>query len=222
MSTENCGSTECIKTDSSTFCSRKTVSWTAIIVGAFVGLGLTFLLELFNVAISLSIVTTTKEGAVSLAIGGFIGIIIGIIAAMFTAGYTAGYLGRGYCIKRNLGALYGFTTWCVALILTVALTSHLGHYVADYTHFIANPTTIIMPPPPGVEAVAPNSVVAVEVEPLRNLGIGTFLVFVLFFIGALSSCFGGHVGMYGCCAKSCRCGSSSCACCCKKDVNKTV
>ncbi|MDR3478713.1 MAG: hypothetical protein P4M14_11875 [Gammaproteobacteria bacterium] len=223
MNTNNCDMCGCTKTDAVHHCYRKSISWTAIIVGAFVGLGLSFLLNLFSVATSLSIITTTKEGAVNLAIGGFIGVLIGTIAAMFTAGFTAGYLGRGYCIKRNLGALYGFTTWCVALIFAMAFSSHLGRYVTEYSHFITNPTVVTMPhrmsEMPVIQAAAPNSVVTVESQPTTHeLGIGAFLIFALFAVGALSSCFGGHFGMCGCCCPS----GCNCSSCCKKTQVKEV
>jgi hypothetical protein len=68
-----------------------------------VGVGLSFLLNLFSIAIGLSLVTTSKEGIASLAIGGFLGLVISAIAAMFVAGTTSGYLGRSCCAKRNLG-----------------------------------------------------------------------------------------------------------------------
>ena len=109
-------------------CSDQRMSWTAIFVGALVGAGLGFLLNLFGIAIGLSILTQ-KDGAAALAVGGLLGFLIAVITSMVVAGYTAGYLGRTYCPKRNLGVLYGFTTWGVALILTAAVASHINHYV---------------------------------------------------------------------------------------------
>ncbi len=179
----------------------KCISWSAIFVGAFVGVGLSFLLGLFSLAIGLSIVTTTKEGMATLAIGGFIGLAISAIVSMFVAGTAAGYLGRFYCAKRNLGVLYGFTTWCLALILTVLLTSHMGHYVAGYAKFISDPTAVMVTYDRGMPAMSQSvqdntSVVTVNAQKTTNdLGYTSFLIFVLFFIGAVSSCFGGHYGM---------------------------
>lgn len=189
---------------------RKWISWSAILVGALVGVGLSFLLNLFSIAIGLSVFTTNKEGMITLALGGLIGLLIGGIAAMFVAGFTAGYLGRPYCYKRNLGVIYGFTTWCLVLILTVGLTSHLGHYVTAYSNFVSHPTIIKITADQAAPTVSTSNAstdsnqpeVTVNVEKATNtMGMGAFIIFVLFFIGALASCFGGHFGM------SCRCES---------------
>ena len=200
---------QCVMHDHSTqqlssyMCNLKRISWTAVIVGALVGIGLSFLLNLFSIAIGLSIVTTTQAGMVSLAIGGFLGLLIGTLISMFTAGFAAGYLGRPYCVKRNLGVVYGFTTWCLALVLTALLTSHIGHYAAAYSSFITHPTSIVdvnnttMPTAHQATTSAKISAASGNVEAAtNNLGISSFLVFVLFFVGALASCFGGHFGMY--------------------------
>jgi hypothetical protein len=204
MTMEQCGIPG--HTASAHVCGYKRISWTAILVGAFVGIGLGFLLNLFSIAIGLSIVTTTKEGLVSLAIGGFVGLLIGAIASMFVAGFAAGYLGRPYCIKRNLGALYGFTTWCVALILTVLLTAHMGRYVNYYSNFASNPVVVtndnVTPAVSASTTHTDTAVVTVNAQKTTNdIGIGTFLIFILFFVGALSACFGGHCAMT--CKRSC-------------------
>jgi hypothetical protein len=210
MNNDNCATPQHMS-DHSIMCHFKRVSWTAIIVGALVGIGLSFLLNLFSVAIGLSIVTTTNEGIMTLAMGGLVGLLIGTIISMFIAGYTAGYLGRPYCVKQNLGVVYGFTTWCLALILTVMLTTRIGYYVAAYSNFIKNPTDIVvvtnhhLPNGNAVEAVDNNNntnTVAVNAQKAtNNLGMSTLIVFILFFVGALASCFGGHFGM--CCKKDC-------------------
>jgi len=191
-------------------CHKKHISWSAIIAGALVGVGLTFILNLFCVAIGLSLATTNKEGMTVLAIGGFIGLIIGIIAVMFTSGFTAGFLGRPFCMKRNLGVVYGFTSWVLALIFTVLLAASIGRYLNFYSDFVSNshgnPTMLVIDVT-GNHAVtnmpAPSRsqpVMSPEMQAAANsLGISSFLVFVLFFIGAFSSCLGGHCGM------TCRC-----------------
>jgi len=180
-------------------CHSKRISWNAIVVGALVGIGLSFLLNLFSVAIGLSIVKTTQDGLVSLAIGGFIGLLIGTIVSMFFAGFAAGYLGRPYSVKRNLGVIYGFTTWCLALILMMLLASHVGRYVTSYSSFITNPTPVVFinnQVSPAVTTNTSNSKVVVNSQAAtNNLGYSAFLIFILFFIGAISSCFGGHCGM---------------------------
>jgi hypothetical protein len=179
----------------------KCISWTALFTGALVGTGLSFLLNLFSIAIGLSVYTTTTAGATSIAVGGLLGMAIGVIVAMFISGFVAGYLGRSHCKRRHLGVLYGFTTWCLALIITVLLTASMGRYVASYSDFIAHPAMIVVAGDamPLVNANKMNShpdVVKAE-KATHNLGIGTFVVFLLFAIGAFFSSLGGHCGM-GC------------------------
>lgn len=178
----------------------KRVSWSAVLIGAFVGIGLSFLLNLFDMAIGLSIVTTTKDGVITLAVGGFIGLVIGAVISMYVAGFTAGYLGQSHCVKRNLGVLYGFTTWCLALVLTVLLASHMVNYVSSYSNFITSPTTVVVSNDSATDVTTikrGNSSQATlnSQEVTNSLGMSTFLIFVLFFLGAVASCFGGHYGM---------------------------
>ncbi|MDP3559900.1 MAG: hypothetical protein Q8R79_06110 [Legionellaceae bacterium] len=176
----------------------KRISWTAIFVGALVGVGLGFLLHLFSISIGLSVVSINKEGSMALAIGGFIGVLIAVIASMVVAGYAAGYLGRNYCPRRNLGILYGFTTWSVALLLSAAVMTHVNHYVSEYTHTIAGSSMVVSLDEHGVSAVttptthsvSKNQAITPVVISHGNLACGAFLIFVLFFVGAVSTCFG--------------------------------
>lgn len=191
---------------------KKPISWTAVITGALVGIGLSFLLNLFSVAIGLSMVTTTKEGITSLAIGGFIGLLIGTIVSMFVAGFTAGFLGRLHCLKHNLGVIYGFTSWCLALILTVLLASSMANYVSSYTNLVthsATPTTAVIinnetaPAISTLSSTHHTDVVVNAQEATNTLGISALFIFILFFVGAAASCFGGHYGM-SCDSTCCR------------------
>jgi hypothetical protein len=176
-------------------CSIKCISWTAIFVGAFVGVGLGFLLNLFSVAIGLSAFTTSPEGVTAFAVGGFIGFAIGGVVSMFVAGWTAGHLAHPYCPKRNSGALYGFTTWVVALILLILLSGPVNHYVASSTGYISNHTIVIEHPPGEHPAPAMTDTPASAEKVANDTGKAAFALFVLFFLAALSSSFGGHFGM---------------------------
>lgn len=199
-------------------CEKSRVCWSAVFAGAVVGIGLSFLLNLFSVAIGLSFVSTTKEGLVTLAVGGFIGMAIGVVAAMFTAGFTAGYLGQKHCTKRNLGCLYGFCAWCLALILTALLATNMARYVNFYTDFSRNPTMVVDTSVAHTAVNAPmtknmhpaavnthtNPVMDVKTQDaVNNLGITSLLIFVLFILGAFASALGGHCGMNHCCNKQC-------------------
>ncbi len=192
-------------------CHRRLISGSAIIIGALVGVGLGFLLNLFIVAIGLSAFTTDKDGMIILAVGGLLGMMIGTIACMFTAGYAAGYLGRPYCLKHNLGIMYGFAAWALALILTVLLTGSMSRYVAAYSTFITNPATMMImkrdmmmaeterttvTKMTAVTSSKTTAVVPMDKEKMTNrFGMGICTLFLLFFIGALSSCLGGYYGM---------------------------
>lgn len=183
----------------------KRISWSAILAGAFVGVGLGFLLNLFGVAIGLSAFSMTESGSLSLMLGGLFGLIIATIVAMFFGGLTAGYLGRQYVPRRNLGLVYGFTTWSVSIILTAILGAYVGNYVNDYSTNITRQSVTVTQ-----EKVVTKSTNAATTEqkvasmPTKDastgIAVGAFVIFALFFIGAFSSCLGAHYGM------TCRCG----------------
>jgi hypothetical protein len=180
----------------------KRISWSAILVGALVGLGLSFLLNLFGLAIGLSATTAGEDGAMALAIGGVIGVIIAIIASMVAAGYAAGYLGRLYCPGRNLGILYGFTTWSVALLLAAAVAAQVNNYATTYSQAVMGTTLITAQSSEGkVNRDARSSsnekkstLTKIVVTP-NCLIAGAFILFILFFIGAVSACVGACWGM---------------------------
>lgn len=183
----------------------KRISWTAIFVGAFVGLGLSFLLNLFGIAIGLGAFTLGKNGAIVLAVGGLCGIIIGIIASMLAAGYAAGYLGRLYCPQRNLGIIYGFTTWTVALVFSAVIGAQISSYITSYSNAISHSVfvssqdkthssaTVTVKNTPSAENVD-HKTIKVTASP-NMLAWSAFSVFVIFFIGAFASCVGACWGM---------------------------
>lgn len=184
----------------------------ATFVGAFVGIGLSFLLILFSLAIGLSAFSTTHEGITAFAVGGFLGIAIGVIASMFVTGMIAGVLGRPYCKTCNSGALYGFVAWCLVLVLGILLTGPVSKFVSASSGFLTNHTLTIIKSTNeepastiSITGSTPTSpaTTTVNAEKVANdTGKAAFALFVLFFLGALASCFGGHFGMVcrkGCC-----------------------
>lgn len=191
-------------------CRIKCISWSAIIIGALVALGLGFLMNLFGVSIGLSAFTTSSEGVKTLAIGGYFGLLIGTIIIMFVSGWIAGYLGRTHCIKRDLGAVYGFTTWTLSLIMMVLLTSHLTqfattpNYALDYsknsTNYNVTTTSNSRAPlvTEGKTNPSTNASANIVVNPekaVNLMGLSLLLTFILFFAGAIASCFGGYFGI---------------------------
>jgi hypothetical protein len=170
----------------------KCFTWKPIVAGALIVIGFTFLLNLFSVAIGLTAYTTTNDGVEALVMGGLIATALGTIASMFAAGWIAGYLGSRHCTKRHLGALYGFLTWCVALIAAIFLVNHIQHYLVFYTHFISGTAT------PNAIPAAANSmsmVNPVTENQASKLAISAYIVFCLFFLSAFACSLGGHVGM---------------------------
>lgn len=188
-------------------CFSSRISWSAIFVGAIVGVGLSFLLNLFGIAIGLSAFNSGKDGAMVLAIGGLIGIIIGIVASMLAAGYAAGYLGRFHCPERNLGIVYGFTTWSLALIFSAFIGAQISAYVTSYSHAISHSvittTNDTTNSSPSVSVKSTPSTVNASQKTLKvtasqnSLAWSAFSLFAIFFIGAFASCIGACWGM-GC------------------------
>ncbi|MBA2648925.1 MAG: hypothetical protein H0U75_04855 [Legionella sp.] len=178
----------------------KCISWSAILVGALVGVGLSFLLNLFSIAIGLSAVGAGKS---HLAYGGMIGIIISVIVSMLAAGYAAGYLGRG-CSRDNLGILYGFTTWCLALLLSSIVLTHITHYASQFSENVTgsnfvkgqNSSTSSGAGKSSSSAGDTGQGVNAEVaDKASDLANGAFVIFGLFFIGAISACAGAYWAM---------------------------
>jgi hypothetical protein len=166
-------------------------SWKPVFAGALTAIGLSFLLNLFSVAIGLSAFNSDTTGTETLVFGGLIATALGIVASMFAAGWLAGYIGNRYCTKRHLGAFYGFLAWCVALIITIFLAEYAEHYVSFYSHFISGTGNFT------AAAIhnASGATVAVTNMSASKIVISSYILFVLFFLSAFACSFGGHCGM---------------------------
>ncbi len=197
----------------------KCISWSAVFTGALIGLGLSFLLNLFAIGIGLAAYHTSEQGAVAFAIGGFVGMAIGIFASMFFAGWVTGYLARFTSTNRHLGALYGLTTWCLTLAIAVMLAGHFRPFVVSQFHSLTNSSEVAMAMSayggvgtepqantstvPSVNGVittittSPNTVptIAEKEKAAKALSANFFAMFILFFLGAAASCFGGYCGL---------------------------
>jgi hypothetical protein len=194
-------------------CGTRCVSWSSIIIAAFIALGLSFLLNLFSTAIGLSIYSVDTAGVSTLKIGGILGFAIGIIVVMFFSGWIAGHYGRSHCDKKCCGALYGLASWCIALVLMVIFASSSARFVTSYTNYLANTTFVAennmgtMTKPVGRVGTV---TVQADKETLGDLSKGAFVLFAMFFLGALASTIGGYVGGISCqhkeCYPGCKCG----------------
>lgn len=206
--------THCISTTNPEHQPR--ICWSAIFAGAFVAVGLGFLLHLFSVAIGLSAYTSTPDGAKVIAIGGVLGLLIGVIVSMGVAGLVAGYLGRFYYCRCHGGVIYGFLAWSLALLLSAIFLMPLAHFTTAYKMNLAS--AVITKPMmqmaketksatpeaknnSGSENMGKNKTMMQQAFPILNevaaMAYSSWLVFILFFIGALSSCIGACCGM-GC------------------------
>ena len=184
----------------------KKLSWTGVIAGALVATGLSFLINLFDIGIGLSIVNNTKEGVATVVVGGLIGMIIGAIVTMFVAGWVSGFIARSCCWHRHLGLFQGFTTWCLALIITLILLSHNVGFLTLGSRLLADnlsssPTVRITtdenaPALSEIRADRPQITVNAE-KSANDIGKGTLITFLIFFLGAVASCFGGFFGVCG-------------------------
>lgn len=183
----------------------KCFCWSAIVAGAFVGLGLSFLLNLFGVAIGLSAFSTSTEGLKAFAIGGFLGLVLVTIISMYFAGMVTGYLARPFCFRRHLATVYGFTTWSLMLGVSMILASHAGNYVTYTTKQISSPTVVKFTSDQNAPMAADTSTsstdqTTVNTEKATNvLGTAAFITFFLFFLGAIFACLGTHHGL--CCKR---------------------
>lgn len=195
-------------------CCTKCISWTAIFAGALVGIGLNFLLNVFGLSIGLTAFTSTQEGVFAVAVGGYFAILLGSIVSMYVAGWVTGYVGRVHSICRRhigVGILYGFITWCLALIITVLLTTHVNQFISYHKEALMTPSahSIVLNTTTNDNApvvsqqtltdkVNNTSTTHVVVNPEKAanaIGTSLFLTFFVFFAGALASCFGGYFGL---------------------------
>lgn len=188
-------------------CGIKCISWSAIIFSALIGFGLTFLFNMFAISVGLSAFTTNPDGNTTLAIGGFVGLVVAAFVSMFIAGWISGYLGRPYCMRRNLGELYGFGTWSVTLLFTIILVANVSQLLTHYNYIVdRNTTTISYTNNQAAPIVSEQTKehadntssthLTVNTEKATNaVGQATFIIFFLFFISALASMFGGRRGM---------------------------
>jgi uncharacterized membrane-anchored protein YitT (DUF2179 family) len=193
-----------------TKCATKCLSWTAVFAGALVGVGLSFLLNLFSLAVGISAFATAQDGTTALAVGGLLALAISTIIAMFLAGATAGGLGRSTVLGSpscHLGSLYGFTTWTVTLIMSVMLAMHMGHFISYTTTKLANPSATMVKQTQDEVASAANTtqdstqMTVSEDKAAHGLATAAFVTFLLFLIGAISACFGAHCGLKCCCKR---------------------
>lgn len=183
------------------------ICWSAIVAGALVGVGLAFLLHIYGRAIHLSAYSATENGAAVIAIGGLLGMLVGAIAAMATAGFVSGYLGRFHYYSQHGGVVYGFITWSLILMLSAAMIMPMSHFVSVYEGSLTQ-TVLKQAVSQGDVKVSNNDVVnarasrhdkTMVIAPsdvsAKALALSSWIMFAMFFIGALSCCVGASYGI---------------------------
>jgi hypothetical protein len=194
-------------------CCCSCISWSAIIFGAFVAIGLSFLLNAFGTAIGLTTFNISADNITTVAIGGYVAMLVGGIIAMFFAGWVTGYLNRRHCADNRIGSLAGFIAWCLALIIAAMLAGHIGQlFNLNFTTPANVRMSSVSNSPASVVATttdnrtvdhntkaADNRTVVSEEKAIRDIGKALFLTFLLFFAGAVASAIGGYYGMTTCC-----------------------
>jgi hypothetical protein len=135
---------------------QKSITWQAVITGALIAVGLTFLFNLLTVGLGLSIYSTTNEGVNTLAFAGFIATLIGAIVILFIAGWKTGKLikmcpkhchtcglinessvnpavttEKGICTFKHHccynSMTHGFLTWVFYLMISLVFLSFVSH-----------------------------------------------------------------------------------------------
>lgn len=185
------------------FCSARCISFSAIVMGAIAAISLSFLLNLLSLAIGFSAFPTTSDGQTAFAVSGFVGLVVCAILAMYPAGWIAGYLGRGLCMRKKMGELYGLGAWGLSLIVTIMLATYAGQFITQSTYLVNRNATlvnltsaankVVAEPTKKIEAAA--NMTPANPETGTTLGMVTFVSFFVFFIGFLAACFGGRMGM---------------------------
>lgn len=187
-------------------CERYTFLWPAVFVAAIIGTGLNFLFSLLGLAFGVSAFSTSADGMLAFSTGGFVALAILSIIAMFFVGWIAGYIARPFCFKRYYGELYGLTAWSLTLILTILLAGSVGTYLTNSTYIVnrhSTPITFSVTTVKTEHKATPTVVTNTQAD-ADALAMTLFATFSLFFLSALSSCFGGRCAIIFQCKKHCK------------------
>lgn len=164
------------------FKSPKFISWHAVITGALVALGLTFLFNLLTTGLSLSMFTSNEQDMQAIGFIGFAWLLIGGYILLFLAGWVTGRLIHPcYSLHRCNGALHGFVMWSIYLILSILLLSNMTE--ASIALLRASFSTLAVDPAVNV------------VQETRNAGLSTIASFLILLAGAIGASIGAYYGI---------------------------
>lgn len=227
MTYENVCSTNTVGSSCSGKCCkpRKCICWGAVFAGAFVAIGLGFLVYLFTAGVGLTAFTTDTTGLTTLAIGGFIVLFFLSYFTMFLAGWTSGLAIKSHCHKPCFGGLHGFLAWSLALVIGIAthslfmaaspteLTASAAPAFVQLTSATVTPATATTNAKATVTkatvvkaktakaattTTTPTTTATATVPTTtaaNYVGMGVLATFALFLIGAIGSWMGGYFGV---------------------------
>lgn len=171
---------------------RFSFSWTAIFSAAIVGFGLNFLLNLFALAIGLSIFSEKEANQIVFSLWSFSGFIAVAFISMFATGWVAGKLTPPSYRVKWWGMLYGFIAWTVCFIMTFVLITNMLQFTYFHSSFTSKELVAIR--------ITNDMPMATETK-MANADLSKKLItfnaqvtLILFITGALSSCLGGIIG----------------------------
>lgn len=183
---------ETIEKKSSSCCR---ISWSAIISGAVVGVGLCFLFHLLTSGIGLSAMTKTVGGTQVLVASVLLWLYLGNYFIFFLSGWVTGKLARPYCSHPCTGLLYGFMAWSLTLIFSMVLFAHVSDKstieIIPSMHSTTMEERMVMANPDTSNKKA--TVIDNDTqEAIQKVGIANLAIFLVFLSGAL----GGAIGSY--------------------------
>lgn len=179
-------------------CVSKSLSWGAILTGALVALGLTFLFNLLTIALGLSLYTQNADGAKLLTFAGYAWVLIGGYIILFISGWVAGRLVHHHCTLHWCnGVLHGFVTWTVYLILSMLVLSYMATPASVSllrTTFmsITDETTTTDKPTVKSDSSSNSSSSSQTVHKAGHAAFGSFFIFL---VGAIGCAAGAAYGV---------------------------
>jgi hypothetical protein len=169
------------------------ISWPAIVAGAVAGVGLNFLLNLLSLGLHFASFSIDGAGNLTFSFFGYLSFCVSGFIAMFFTGWISASAAIPLSPNKLWGVLHGFLAWSLLLMLTIILITNMIQYTAFHSNFTAALVAIKITnnAPMTTETFAKIS----DLESSKKiLTLNAILTFILFFIGALSSCLGGYLG----------------------------
>lgn len=110
------------------------ISWSAVITGAIIAFGATFLFNFLTISLGLVLYTPSAEGSAQLVNEAFLWTLIGGFILLLLTGWVTGKLigiSHSRVPKSITGATHGFLAWALYLIMSLSLTVLLSETASD-------------------------------------------------------------------------------------------